>query len=576
MGKLRGTVAAIVAVAVLAVACGSNGKNGFGTGDDGGVDPSLSGDGGPKLGAQGCVDGKICVGQDIYACGADGKSNGMKVGSCPDADQACINGACQTGCEAVSQLGSNVGCEFWAVDLDQEYDFSNDAAGAAWGVVIANPGKQPADILIEQNDAQPGQPPTITLAKHIVVSSGNVQTVSMPTREVDGSLMGKNEGAGTVLSSRAFRITSSAPVVVYQLNALAQTFSNDGSLLIPKNGLGKVHRVLSYPTGNPISVVMGMPVSRAYITVVGVESGTNVTVKTSTPTKAGPPYPAFAKDGVVNVTLGPFDVLNLESDGLPGDFSGSTVIADHPVVVFTGTELSGAPNNTKGIPSPPGGGGTCCLDHLEEQLFPVESYGKNFAIPHSPIRSNTSYVEPDVIRIMGVATTATVKTNLAPPNDSFTLAPGQVLETWTQKDFVLESSEPVAVSQILVSQEQVDGPYTGDPSLTIFPAVEQFRQNYLFAVPTSWDTNYIVITMPKGAAITVDGAPIPGSCVTRTTGNVANTDWESHTCPLTAGPHKLAGDKPFGITAYGYGRAGSYAFVGGANVTKIYEPPPIK
>lgn len=576
MGKLRGSALTALVAGALVVACGSSSKSGFGDATDGGTDPSLLGDGGPTLGAQGCVNGKICVGQDIYACGADGKSNGMQVGSCPNADQACINGACQTGCEAVSQLGSNVGCEFWAVDLDQEYDATNDAAGAPWGVVIANPGTQPADILIEQNDAQPGQPPVITLTKHILVSAGDVSTVTMPTREVDGSLMGKNEGAGTVLSSRAFRITSGAPVVVYQLNALAQSFSNDASLLIPKNGLGKVHRVLSYPTGNPISVIMGMPVSRAYITVVGVESGTNVTVKTSTPTKAGPPYPAFAKDGVVSVTLGPFDVLNLESDGLPGDFSGSTVIADKPVVVFTGTELSGAPNNTKGIPSPPGGGGTCCLDHLEEQLFPVESYGKKFAIPHSPIRSTGSYVEPDVIRIMGVATTATVKTNLAPPNDSFTLAPGQVLETWTQGDFVLESSEPVAVAQILVSQEQVDGPYTGDPSLTIFPAVDQFRQSYLFAAPTSWDSNYIVVTMPKGAAIKIDGAAIPGSCVTRSMGNVAGTDWESHTCPLKAGPHELTGDKPFGITSYGYGRAGSYAFVGGANVTKIYDPPPIK
>jgi hypothetical protein len=575
-GTVRAGVVVVLALAIGSGACGSSGKNGFGTDADGGTDPGLLGDGG-KLGEQGCVDGKICVGQDIYACDASGKAT-SKVGDCPGADQACIGGACRTGCDAVATVGSNVGCEFWAVDLDQEYDGSNDAAGAAWGVVIANPGTQPADVLIEQNDASPGQPTKVSLAKHILVSSGNVETVVMPTREVDGSLMGKNEGAGTVLSSRAFRITSSAPVVIYQLNALAQTFSNDGSLLIPRNGLGKVHRVLSYPTGNPISIIAGMPVSRAYITVVGVESGTSVTVKTSTPTKAGPPYPAFAKDGVVTVTLGAFDVLNLESDGLPGDFSGSTVIADKPVVVFTGTELSGAPNTNKtpNIPQPPGGGGTCCLDHLEEQLFPVESYGKKFAIPHSAIRSTTGYVEPDVIRIMGVAAPATIKTNLPAPDDNFTLNPGQVRETWTQTDFVLESTEPVAVSQILVSGEQVDGAYTGDPSLTIFPAVDQFRSNYLFAVPKSWDSNYIVVTMPKGAAIKIDGAPIPSSCATRTMGTVGGTDYESHTCPLMAGPHALTGDKAFGITAYGYGRAGSYAFVGGANVTKIYEPPPIK
>ena len=40
--------------------------------------------------------------------------------------------------------------------------------------------------------------------------------------------------------------------------------------------------------------------------------------------------------------------------------------------------------------------------------------------------------------------------------------------------------------------------------------------------------------------------------------------------------HSLTGDKPFGIVAYGYGSAGSYAFAGGADVKHIYDPPPIK
>ena len=574
MRKIEGSGLFLAFAAVVAVACGSTAKRGFDADPDGGGGGPIGG--GPSLSqGQACVDGRICVGQEIFKCEADGGPSTEKLGDCYGADQACVGGACKSGCDAVATQGSNVGCEFWAVDLDQEYDFTNDAAGAPWGVVIANPGGQPADVVIEQNDAAPGQPAQITPVQHLLIASGQVETVSMPTREVDGSLMGKNEGAGTVLSSRAFRITSNAPVVVYQLNALAQTFSNDGSLLIPKNGLGKVHRVLSYPTGNPFSV-LGLPISRAYITVVGVESDTNVTIKTSTPTVGAPGYPALAKDGEVTVKLGPFDVFNLESDGLPGDFSGSTVIADKPVVVFTGTELSGAPNMTKDIPKPAGGGGTCCLDHLEEQLFPVESYGKKFAVPHSAVRSVGGYIEPDVIRIMGVATTATVKTNLPPPNDSFTLAPGEVKETWAQKDFVLEASEPVAVAQILVSQEQVDGPYTGDPSLTIFPAVDQFRRNYLFASPKSWDTSYIVISMPKGTSVTIDGAPIPGSCAARVMGTVAGTDYESRTCPLQAGPHAMVGDKPFGITAYGYGRAGSYSFVGGANVTKIYVPPVIR
>jgi len=41
-----------------------------------------------------------------------------------------------------------------------------------------------------------------------------------------------------------------------------------------------------------------------------------------------------------------------------------------------------------------------------------------------------------------------------------------------------------------------------------------------------------------------------------------------------AGVHSLSAERPFGIVAYGYSNAESYAFVGGADVRKIYVPPP--
>jgi hypothetical protein len=41
------------------------------------------------------------------------------------------------------------------------------------------------------------------------------------------------------------------------------------------------------------------------------------------------------------------------------------------------------------------------------------------------------------------------------------------------------------------------------------------------------------------------------------------------------GAHRVAADVAVGIVAYGYGNVGSYAFVGGANVRKIYDPPPL-
>ena len=75
--------------------------------------------------------------------------------------------------------------------------------------------------------------------------------------------------------------------------------------------------------------------------------------------------------------------------------------------------------------------------------------------------------------------------------------------------------------------------------------------------------------------MTLDGNPTT-TCVTEASGTINNKSYESRRCPLQQGVHQLLGDAPFGIIAYGWGNAGSYAFAGGAFVKKIYEPPVVE
>jgi len=551
----------------LAVACGSTTRT---VTDDPVPDSGLPNfqDGGGDLS---CKGGKMCVGNAIHTCDASNKP-GEKIGECNGKTEVCIGGECQGGCAAADVLTSNVGCEFWAVDLDQENNRLNNAASAPWGLVISNAGDKAAEVFIESNDGGPGKTPDIKLVKRVLVEPGTLSTVEMPTREVDGSTQGMNEGPGTMLSSNAFRVTSSQPIIVYQFNALRSQFSNDASLLLPTGSLGSIYRVLSWPSGKPISIG-GSPIDRGYVTIVGTKAGTQVEVTVANAIVGGGGVPPTPKGGVVKATLGAYDVLNLETDGMPGDMTGTIVTSSQPVAVFTGTELSGAPGAKKPPPPDPEAK-QCCLDHVEEQLFPVESYGKAFTIPRSPVRSRGNYTDYDIIRFMGVATSATVITNLPAPDDRFTLNPGEVRETFTNKDFVAEASEPIAIAQILVSQDYTEEGI-GDPSLTIFPAIDQFRENYLFLVPGSWTKNFVAISKPEGTNVTIDGK-VPTDCVTAPLGAVGGSAWVAQRCPLAEGPHTMKGDKAFGIAAYGYGRAGSYAFVGGANVKKIYNPPPIR
>jgi hypothetical protein len=568
---------------VLVVACGSNGRDTFT--DQDAIQPGGAGPGGSGgfSGQQGCTTGgTICVGNDVHACNADG-TPGALVTSCDASGEFCVGGACGSGCDAAAAQPSNVGCEFWAADLDNEYSQLNDAAGAPWGVVVSNGGKQSAEVVIEVNDAAPGAPAKLTQVQSFTLAPGTLKEVALPTRELDGSTKAADDGPGTWLSSNAFHVRSTAPIVVYQFNTLKTSFSNDASLLLPQQALGSVYRVLGWPTANPITVP-GLPTpagipDHSYVTIIGTQPGTEVRVKLGGPIVGGGPVPAANAGDVITQTLGPYDVLNLESTGIPGDMSGTVVESSAPVVVFTGGERGIAPIGAEGAPPPPDyqPDDLCCTDHLEEQLLPVTSYGKTFVVTRSPIRSTDGYAEPDLLRFMGVAAPTTVKTSLPAPFDSFTLQPGEIKDAWTTGDFVVEATEPLAVAQILVSQmfTTFTSGEGGDPSLTIFPPVDQYRRDYLFNVPTSWISNYVVIAAPVGAKVTIDGAE-PAGCVVAPAGSAAGTTWEARRCKVSEGAHHMSGDAAFGIVAYGYGSAGSYAFVGGANVKKIYEPPPIK
>jgi hypothetical protein len=420
--------------------------------------------------------------------------------------------------------------------------------------------------------------------QQVSVPAGSLQAIILPTRELDCGVKPNDYASpGTCLSSRAYRITSSAPIVVTQFNVFANAYSNDASLLLPTNALGKVYRIIGWPAGHPLPV-LGI-IDRAYVTIVGTQAGTQVTVNPSWRIKGNPPIAPTGKGGTITATLGPFDVLNLETDDatiqddfkVAADLSGTAVTASAPVAVFSGVETTEAPGGVLDVPTPPGWmtGDTCCLDHLEEQMFPVESVGSNYVIARSPVRSTGGFREPDIIRFVGAAETAMVTTSLPSPFDAFTLQPGEVKTTWTQDNITITATKPVMVGQILVSNEYVDGPYIGDPSLTVFPPVEQYRTEYVILTPSSWTQSWVVIASEVGKVPTIDGAPTTG-CITEPAGVVMGVTYESRRCPLTDGVHRLSGKSPFGIVAYGYGSAGSYAFVGGADVKHVYDPPPIQ
>jgi hypothetical protein len=548
-----------------------------------------------------CVSGKGCLpcapgqstcqGNSIYTCNEDGEP-GTLVEDCDSAaGQVCNKGACADACEVAGDTPSNIGCEFWAADLPNTRGL-DDASKEPWGVVLANAGQTPASVIIERNIAPLGQPPSLVVLEQTSVPPGLLKAVQLPRAEITGwtpETVDPPGPTGTAKTNNGFRITSTAPIVVYQFNTFTNDFSNDASLLLPSSGLGTVHRVIGYSTANPIAPIplAGVP-DRSSVAVIGTQDLTEVKIRPGTTTASDMQGIPLAGPGdEITVWLNKWEVVNIASTGIPGDMTGTVVESDKPVAVFSTGERAIAPSwAPDDIPTPPGwdpqNSSLCCTDHIEEQVFPATSLGSKFVVTHSPVRSNGGWVEPDILRFMAVAEPATVTTSLAPPHDSFTLQPGEMYETWTQKDIVVDSTTPIMVAQILVSQTYTVA-YIGDPSLTYFPPIDQYRDRYVFLTPPTWTRNYFVLSTPYSFGgdgpsmgnFTFDGGGLPNECEEQVAGIINNVEYWSITCPTDEGAHLIEGDGPFGLTVYGYGPAGSYAYAGGADVKPIYDVPPI-
>ncbi|HEY2736059.1 MAG TPA: IgGFc-binding protein, partial [Polyangiales bacterium] len=303
----------------------------------------------------------------------------------------------------------------------------------------------------------------------------------------------------------------------------------------------------------------------------------------------------------VELDIGPFDVINLETEGFNADFTNSEVDATQPVGVFVGSEASDAPTYTNYAAR------QCCADHLEEQLIPDSALGLNFVVAHQPSRTHALNQasadgqplvaegdEPEWVRIVALSGDPThIMTTLPSPDDNFMLDQHNDVILKTTTDFQIKADRPVSVVDVLASQEVTGIPSTypgGDPSLIVVPPSEQYRRDYVFLTPDTYAFNFVEIVAQKGANILLDGASLSdtgctSSDVPELAGSDANaTAWVTYGCQLsfptvTRGPHvtvspgtrntgahSLVSDTPIGIVVSGFDSFVGYAYVGGLNL----------
>jgi hypothetical protein len=533
---------------------------------------------------------------------------------------ACRNGFCVGLCGIAAEERSNVGCTYWAVDLDNAALGPNrDAAAQQYAIVVSNP--QPdvrANVRVTIDEGAPGGESVPIEVASAEIPELDLRVFSLGPREVDGSPPGqRNAGTHTALSRGAFRVESDVPVVAYQFNPLenVDVFSNDASLLVPEEALARPAGVLqtayvvaswpqtiaitddpdtNFDPANPTAL-------RAFLTIVGVDDATHVRVTTTARVVGGGPIDETPIGGTIEADLDAFDVLNLETDDFNGDFTGSIVEADGPVAVFVGGEASDAPWFETLADR------ECCADHLEEQLTPTRTAGRRFVVPHSPSRTGALEVagaeiaivpEPDFVRV--VATTAAgavLDTSLPSPDDRLELSGlGDFVELSILEPLRIESSDPVLVAHVMASQDAcgVRRPLPGgDPSLMFVPPLEQARPGYVFLTPDRYAFDFITVVAAADEVPLLDGAELSThGCTERGVAGDGNEEALSiWTCQLSFpvvdesvdpiavepgeqndGVHRVDAPSPILVTVWGFDSFVSYSYAGGTELREIAPP----
>lgn len=546
-----------------------------------------------------CIPGEtVCDGSTkVKKCAMDG-SGFIADKDCWELQDGdiCHMGQCINLCEFTQKFYTNKGCEYFAIDMEQYKDTDPPYYGedAPFAVVVSNTfAALDATVKVYQGDS---------LVKTVNAPAGLATIISLDSLNL----------YGVGITDKTYHIKSNLPIVAYQFNPLenVEVYSNDASLLLPTSVLGKNYRVVSMPSLGLNSVGQYLSSNMA---IVAVEDGdTTVTITPTANVLAGTNTLGVKKGFSEEWVLKKGEVFNVSTEMTQFlDLTGSLVQADKKIAVFSGHVCSVAPMSTCV-------GGKCtydktytcassascpiisACDHLEEQLQPIEAWGKEYVIPKTKARG----LAPDLVRV--VAHHDNTRVTITPPvAGSKVIHAGEFYEFEIDRSVVVKSDNQFLASIILEGESAPgadhvfcsdsigenctktygtnctcsdnfsscetaadcsDDAGVGDPSLIIAVPVEQYRDYYIFLVPTKYADSYVSIVAPTDAtSVKLDNTVVAKSEFT----TISGTSFMTAVKHVNPGSHTLESDKNVGLYVYGWDSYVSYGYPGGMMLLKI-------
>jgi hypothetical protein len=569
------------------------------------------------VGCRACVPGHGgCDGNTVQRCRADGSGYDDVTTCDPSAGETCneFTTSCTSPCAEAEEQNSYIGCEYWPVPtlnnaLIQQDTFTGETYwDFTFAIAIANPGSAPAVVTVRRGGS--------TVAMR-TIAGGALDTIELDW--VEGLQPSPNATTGITPSSYvangAYQVTSTLPVTVYQFNPLdyetsgrtgtVNSFSNDASLLLPAHAMTGNYMVVSRPThliertatnqDDPSDTATFMNSSPGFFTLVGVDEtavSVDITFSADVVASGDGRVRAFRRGETGSFTLAQGDVLQVATGQpatcthtadrdsttqvVPDPFFGDTV---YDVDIFycdvgtgydlTGTEIRGtgrlelvAGHNCDFVPA-----NRWACDHLEEGIFPVETWGQEAIVAITrPLRG-----EPNVVRIVSSHDGNAIAFDPPSAHAGVTLDRGEFIEFEAGASFRVTGSDAFLAAQFLVGQDYAGFQSSpegaqGDPSMSLAIPTEQYRTSYVFLAPSSYASSFVTVTAPTDAPVMLDGSAVSGFAP------VGSTGFSVASVAIDGGVHTMTSGAAFGIVVYGFGTYTSYMYPGGLDLELIDAP----
>jgi hypothetical protein len=463
-------------------------------------------------------------------------------------------------------------------------------------VVAANPWRREVLLSLDGGGARV---PAVRIAAR---GAALVETPWNPALVDAGDPARRRSG---VVRNGALHLRSNLRVSAWQFNPLKYirdpscetgdacfSYSNDASLLLPANALGRNYLVATVPVAR--SLEPGRTAwsrSPGFVSVVGTAANTQVTVflRGDIEGSADGSIAAARAGARVSVTLGAGDVLQLVGahegpcadpvedrqtgstfcrPSLSDDLSGTRVEASAPVAVFAGNDCALVPFDRY------------ACDHVEEQMPPLETLGSRYVVsrarPNQATRSPSSPAgEPTLVRVIAAYDNTDLRVLPDGVQAPMRMRTGEVVSFFTTRNVEVVGTRPLLVASVLVGADYIPDPSPnartnrGDPSMSVEMPLEQWRAIQDVYVPFRFSPSVLDIAASSSTRVLVDGNPLMAVPDTSLPGRAV---WQVE---VTPGLHRVSGvgaQDVVGLRLYGYAPFTSYMARGGGDLRTIPVP----